>query len=123
MLQLIFCKSKTILEPSHKSANKLELAVAILFFASVFVQFLAGEAEDPPLWKHGCPHPLIERGGVVVPVEHAPLHLPASHLRSLPHHQRQHHPPQSPPPPHLPHEDVLHVQPRSPHEGRVIREA
>ncbi|KAL0907515.1 hypothetical protein M5K25_021930 [Dendrobium thyrsiflorum] len=103
--------------------GKLSPAGGIIFIDGVLAELLACKPTDPPLRQNLSTHPLIERDRILIPVKHTPFHSPASHPRSLPRHRGEHHLPHSQPPPRLPHEDVLNVYPRPPHETGVVRKA
>lgn len=98
-------------------------ASPLLLVPLVLVECSAGEAADAPLREHLGAHPLVEVDGVLVPVQHAPLHAPHPELGGLAGHRGQHHPAEPAAAPRRAHEDVLHVQPGLGEEGGVVGEA
>ena len=118
---------KKPLKPSNHKRNRHNksrnsVSIATIAAASVSLKSLAGEAADPPLLQHRRAHLLVEPDRTDVPIKHHPLDPPVAHLHGLLRHGAQQDPPEALPPIALPHEQVLHVEPRLREERRVVRE-
>uniref|UniRef100_A0A0A9CWV8 Uncharacterized protein n=1 Tax=Arundo donax TaxID=35708 RepID=A0A0A9CWV8_ARUDO len=95
----------------------------LLLAALVLVERSAGEPADAPLREHVGAHLFVEVNGVLVPVEHAPLHPAHPELGRPAGDGGQHHPAEPAATPGRAHEDVVHVQTGLGEEGGVVGEA